>query len=447
MNEELFPLPLTPFERYMLADDRREYPMTFVAQFDFQGTINRGFWEAAFSDALDRHPLLTSVVQAKRFWRLTSERPSIIWLTQGKEIVPEGGEYLDLARNGGVRVWMHDGDDQVRLTVQFHHACCDGIGSLQFLGDWFAAYHARWGGEDVELAPLNSQALTQRGKSRWKTDAAEPVSRWQAIKSLLVEVFKFATRRLTPLRGGATHAESLFPGLLQHTFPKDVTRHLRQSARQAGVNLNDLMLRDLFATLAEWNGKAAESKRWLQVNMPTNLRGRGDVDLPAANVIGYAFIARRAKDCCNEGELLKGICADTAAVRRWNLGQYFLDGLGRVQKIPWALSWFASPRSCCATSVFSNLGDVTRRFRNKLPRVNGQLTMGELTLRRFQGIPPLRPLTRAVFLATMYAGELTIIMRADDRTLGRDNSRKLLQQFVERLQRSATLLESTAAVD
>ncbi|MFV2067472.1 MAG: hypothetical protein ACC645_10865 [Pirellulales bacterium] len=444
MIENLFPLPLTPFERYMLADDRREYPMTFVMQFDFQGSVKRGCWEAAFHDALDRHPLLTSVVQGKRFWKPTSDRSLIVWLTVGDEIVPEGGEYMDLCQNAGVRVWMHEGDDQVRLTVQFHHACCDGIGALQFFGDWFAAYHARWGSEDVELVPLNPQALAQRGNARWKTDAAEPVSRWEGIKSLTFETLKFITRRLTPLRGDATHAENLFPGLLQHTFPVDVTRQLRQRAHQAGATLNDLMLRDLFATLAEWNGKVVHSKRWLQINMPTNLRGRGDRDLPAANVIGYALMARRAKDCADEEDLLQDICAETAAIRKWNLGQFFLDGLRRVQNIPGALSWFLSPLSCCATTVFSNLGDPTRHFYSNLSRVDGRLTTGELTLRTFQGNPPLRPLTKAVFLATVYAGELTIIMRADDRALGRDNSHKLLKQFVNRLLRSAALAGSTA---
>ncbi len=234
---------------------------------------------------------------------------------------------------------------------------------------------------------------------------------------------------------------------MRHTFSEDVTRQLRQRARQASVSLNDLMLRDLFATLADWNGEAVRSKRWLQINMPTNLRGRSDNDLPAANVIGYAFIARRAKDCCDEGELLQGIGAETAAIRRWNLGQYFLDALRRLQDIPGALSWFVSPRSCCATAVFSNLGDLTRRFHRLLPSVDGQVTLGELTLKGFQGTPPLRPLTRAAFLATMYAGEMSIIMRGDDRTLGRENSRKLMKNFIERLERTATAVELAAASD
>ncbi len=442
MSDDVFPLRLTPFERYMLADDRPEYPMTFVAEFDFQGSIDPASWEAAFVDALERHPLLRCIVRAGRFWEQTSIQPSMEWLTWGEKIVPEGGERIDLSQVPGLRVWMHEGKEQVRLLVQFHHACCDGVGSLQFLGDWFLAYHGRCGNEDVEFVPLNSLALAKRGRSRWKKNDAEPVSRWQVFRTITTEVLKFATRRLVPIRGQATSGDTAFPGLLRHTFPKDVTRRLRQNAKNAGTTLNDLMLRDLFATLAEWNGESANSKGWLQVNMPTSLRGNDDSDLPATNVIGYAFLARQAKDCCDDETLLQGISEETAAIRKWNSGQYFLDALSQLQRVPGSLNWFTSPRSCCTTTVFSNVGDFTRRFHTRLPRIAGRITIGQLTLQQLHGTPPLRPLTRAVFMAIFYAGELTINMRGDVNTLGPDNSRQLLRQFVERLERSATVVES-----
>ncbi|MEZ6077778.1 MAG: hypothetical protein R3C56_19535 [Pirellulaceae bacterium] len=37
----LFPLYLTPFEEYMLWDDRTDYPMTFVVKMEFDGKLNR----------------------------------------------------------------------------------------------------------------------------------------------------------------------------------------------------------------------------------------------------------------------------------------------------------------------------------------------------------------------------------------------------------------------
>ena len=49
----LFPLPLTPFERYYLADDRPEYPTTIPVEVIFTGRIEEG-------------PFLTAARQAVR---------------------------------------------------------------------------------------------------------------------------------------------------------------------------------------------------------------------------------------------------------------------------------------------------------------------------------------------------------------------------------------------
>src|SRR6056297_670290 len=59
----LFPLYLTPFEDYMLWDDRRAYPMTFVVQMKFEGSIDRSAITAALPLALARHPLLRAIVR------------------------------------------------------------------------------------------------------------------------------------------------------------------------------------------------------------------------------------------------------------------------------------------------------------------------------------------------------------------------------------------------
>ena len=447
MNEHLFPLQLTPFERYLIADDRRDYPMTFVMQFTFEGAVNRSQWEAALQDALGRHPLLTSLIQKRRHWTSSSLQPPIHWLTREDEIDLKDGEYLDISREPGLRIWMLGDNHHFRLTCQFHHACCDGIGALQFLGDWFAAYDAKCAGTDVDWTPLDSHKLSQRGNARWKINTSAPVSRWQALTSLLREVYKFSTRRLKPLRKSVANGKPSFPGMLHHTYSQQLTGQLREKSRKCAVTLNDLMLRDLFRTLATWNGESSESKRWLQINMPTNLRGREDRHLPAANVIGYAFIARQARDCREPKFLLESISTETTAIRRGNLGQFFLDALSRIVRIPGGLSWFVSPRSCCATTVLSSLGDLKSHFRHKLPLVDGYFKTGNLTIEQFLAIPPLRPLTRAVFLTTSYAGELTIIMRADSHTMDDSDAQTLLKAFIRSLERSAVAEENGIAIN
>ena len=62
----LFPLPLTPFERYMLADDRPDYPMAFPAVVEFSGSLRRAEFDAALEGALREHPLLRARVDGSR---------------------------------------------------------------------------------------------------------------------------------------------------------------------------------------------------------------------------------------------------------------------------------------------------------------------------------------------------------------------------------------------
>lgn len=59
----LFPLPLVPFESYMLADDRPAYPMNCFARIRFHGRLDRAALSSAMSVAVSRHPPLSAVVR------------------------------------------------------------------------------------------------------------------------------------------------------------------------------------------------------------------------------------------------------------------------------------------------------------------------------------------------------------------------------------------------
>src|SRR5262245_31743240 len=59
----LFPLPLAPFERYLLADDCPRYPMQFFCRLRFSGRFERAALEQAYGLSVGRHPLLRAVVR------------------------------------------------------------------------------------------------------------------------------------------------------------------------------------------------------------------------------------------------------------------------------------------------------------------------------------------------------------------------------------------------
>ena len=446
-------LPMTPFERYMLADDRPQYPMTFFMQFDFDGDVQRDCWEQAYREVVSRHPLLNARVENGRWRAAGEESPEHHWQDFGEPVEPEGGERIDLTGRTGLRAWTQIGTGRVRLVCQFHHACCDGVGALQFIGDWLAAYRRLCGCAEDETGELDVARLASRGDPRWRVvEDVEPVPRWKAIWSFVQEAVRFASRRPQPVRFsrprptddsiGATVAEEQpenagHPQWHHHSLSPETTRRLRRQAKTLGVTVNDLMVRDLFLMLADWNRSQQEQSErgWLQINVPTNLRSRVDNQLPAANIIGYAFLGRRQDECQEAGAetLLQGITRDMAAIRKWNLGQYFLDGLARAQRLPGMMRWFTRPR-CRATAVFSNLGDPSRRFRQRLPRKQGLIVVGDLTLRRVLAVPPLRPLTRVAMLAVHYGGELTLVLQADRRLVRPKTASELLEHFVARLE-------------
>ncbi len=60
----LFPLRLTTFERYMLWDDRPEYPMVFAFRLKLSGELHRAVFESSLDEALSRHPLLRALVKS-----------------------------------------------------------------------------------------------------------------------------------------------------------------------------------------------------------------------------------------------------------------------------------------------------------------------------------------------------------------------------------------------
>jgi len=63
---------------------------------------------------------------------------------------------------------------------------------------------------------------------------------------------------------------------------------------------------------------------------------------------------------------------------------------------------------CLSTVIVSNLGDVSRRMRAGVPKIDGRDAPGGLVIRGFRGVPPLRPRTRASVAVLPYAGTTTL---------------------------------------
>ena len=298
----LFPLPLTAFERYMMDDDRADYPMTFPMKFQLSGEIHRPAFQSALDEALSRHPLLCARVERLRrrglcFVHGSGQRPALDWDIEGVPPRFPNDRAIDLSREGGTRFWVRVGNGTATLLVQFHHACCDGLGAVRFLGDLFAGYATRTATEGAPptRAPLELESLRTRGE--FHVEYPKPVSLTRAVWSTLCETGKWIVRRPAPLAvpgplASETGDETEYPGIEVHRFDEHQSLVLRQIASRSRATVNDLLLRDLFVTMREWNEKfqSGRTEPWMQINMPQSLRARSGDAMPAANKMSYVFL-------------------------------------------------------------------------------------------------------------------------------------------------------------
>lgn len=443
----LFPLPLVPFESFMMADDRPAYPMTYVFQLVVSGRIERAAFERAVCEAAARHPLLSShIVPIRgrvRGWLPCDEKPPIDWGARGEPLTAPYWDPLDLTKHVGLRVWVREGEQRSDLYFQFHHACCDGVGAYEFFDDLFTLYAAATTPDAAppELRPLEPERLATRG-----TFGLEPVP-WRQYASLwltgLREAWKFLAQRPVPVvaatrrrRSAARLVPPEHPGYVVHTFEADKLRALRAAAEEQGVTLNDLLVRDLFLTVYEWNarhGRPLGDRRWLRVMVPCNVRRADDRTMPAANVMSYAFLNRRAGACRQPDELLASLREEIALAVRWRTSLYFIGAVATADAVPYALKAVVRAPRCFASAVLTNQGNPGQWFQGRFPRRAGRVTAGNLEIEQFFAVPPVRPGTAACFSVTVYGGQLTLSLKCDPYRFTVDQAAQLLAAYAARL--------------
>ncbi len=417
MSEDpLFPLPLVPFEYYMVTDERPGYPMTIPMRVDVRGTIDRDALHAALDETVNSHPLLKSVLQKVRgkglSWQLVDDWQTPIEWNSGPSTLE-----LDIRKQPGLRVWIRELDDGAEITILFHHACCDGIAVFHFFGDLLAAYARRTAldGQSVPREkPTKPELLTQRGV--FPVELPEPVGLWTIIRETLRESYRWLTRPATPLaipaldgaedRAAPTTGDL---GFVWAAISADEVQRYRELATSCGVTLNDMLIRDMFLAVDTWNEKFAKGRpgRWLRVTMPTSVRQRCHRNMPVANGISYAFLTRTRDDCQDPATLLQGIRDETKFIRDWHVSLMFLNAIAIARRIPFFVSlMLRNTRRCYSTTNLSYLGDFPRLFRVRLPRTNGKIMAGNLIVERLVGAPPVRPQTHVTLAIVGYCGEL-----------------------------------------
>lgn len=441
------PLPLTPFERYMIHDDRPGWPMTFVARLRLRGRLRIPEFAAAAADALLRHPLLHARLRVRGRWmHWDFQRPgpaAVEVLEDENALAGLRSTAIDPRREDGVRLLVRPQAASTEVLAMFHHACTDGVGAYRFIGDLLALYGRRTGGSKLPaLAPIDPGRLRRR--EAWRLERPQPSYSWEYVKDFIKEGWEDFSRASDSIRWGPPPSAldaAWFPAQVSTHLSPEEGRSLRIAAQRLRTNVNDLLLRDLFVVLAGWNADHGREPdgRWLRVTMPTNMRIREDDATPAANIIGYAFLTVAGAHCRDPRALLEEVSAAAAAVRKQGVGRMFVDGVAMADCIPGALGFVMGGIDWMSTAILSNVGDALRRFTAKFPLTSaGEPVAGDVVLEEASGAPPVRPGTTAAFLVSSLAGRTTLGLQVDPQRTTRDQAAALLQRWRVRLLQTAS---------
>lgn len=445
---DVFPLPMAPFEQYMLDDDRDSHPMTIVLELDLQGVMRRREFEEALEVARARHPMLRAHAQRRwlrrpRWVDAGDARPFVHWGSLGEPLDCPHGDRIDLTREIGVRFWVRVGDDATKLVVQFHHACVDANGAMIFLSDLFAHYAHLVGDPRPDFMPVDITKLAARGDL--KVTCAEAIGYGRFVLEASWNAIKLLFRAATPLAIPQTASRNLegqspFPSTHTRTLAPRVFRGLKQIARESQVTINDLLLRELYLTMKGWNRRHSSDRKrkWLGIVMPCNLRSVEHMEMPAANVMSYGFLLRHVRECTASEELLESIHRESLLIQRRSYPAIFTSILRFCVRWPRGLWVFNRLPRCSASAVLSYVGNPTRVITAQFPfSENGHAVLGNLTLTGINAAPPVRPWTRASFSVWHFNNELRVSVHWDRHAFTSDHAQKLLDEYVARIEACA----------
>ncbi len=437
-----------PMEHYMLAEHRASHPMTFIVRFRLQSLLSEEQFRKAYLAVLQEHPLLMSRVLGDPHGRRRDLRwiqdeaqldSSLIFCDSKQQREPTRSEMqMDLARGHGLRMWVRQTGFTSDVLMLVHHACCDGLGAIRFLNDVMSRYTRLTETGDVpgDVSGSPSVLLNRRDRFRRKTrqfPASLARSIWRVCRALRFRAEPIASAPSISNEFDTNSAP--FQPLLSYTFSNRETREFLDAARQRNVSVNDLLVRDLFLTIDDWNTNL-DGRRRIRIAVPQNLRQSHHEGMSAANVVGMVFLDRKPPELNCPDALLRGIAAETAIIKRHRSGMSLLrvasllgSWNGGIKRIT------AQDRdeTCRATAVFSNLGSPFGMDRSRA-LYDWQ---SSVPLKQIELYPPVRPNTHVAFAACTLKGRLTLTLNYHPGAFSKEAAQLLFEVWLTRVRSSA----------
>ncbi|MDB2687360.1 chromosome condensation protein [Mariniblastus sp.] len=439
----LFPLHMTSFEHYMFVDDRPAHPMTFVVQLHLSGQLDREAFTDAVEASLTRHPLLTAIIGpgkgGKDCWLKAKDLKTFLdWGSLDDPMQFPNGEFIDLRKETGLRIFVrHDGESAI-ITAQFHHATCDGIGSYQYLGDLLFEYAIRTGASELPpLAELPFKRLKDRGRISYDmNNFRTPDGKLQKTWGEALKFMRMSNVALKPEQKKEAKFRADFPSIESFEFDKAQYKALRHAAQENGQIINDMLLEKLFQTLSQWESKSSRfsQRRHVCVMMPMNLREPTDNDISACNAVSQSFVRYHRNDLKDSKAFRSALGNEVLKLKHDRARIPFMHMMaGGHYFYPKTLKFCLDFKKCLATAILSNTGDPTKQFLTNFPKEGGQLRCGNLLLTDVAGVPPMRPGTNATISIFTYKRLLKICVRCDPNQFSKEDTRQLLEMYVDNI--------------
>lgn len=436
--------PLTDFEEYMFIDDRPSFPMDSFCRLVFSQRIDLTIFREAVIETERRHPFLRCRMIKQKFgsaWKEREISPEIVSVKSAADESIESGfsfiKTLDL-NVSGIRYYIVDYEDPKPFSVlilQLHHTLCDGLGALGMIYDLLTLYSFRKGLiEKNPLLPLAPEALSQRGKYGWT------VRRYfQCFFDTMFTTYQHLFRKPIPLfQAEPVSNDEIknYPCCRITELDQKATQAYFQKAKNKGVTVNDLLIRDAFMTIKKWRSQnQCSANGWNRMMMPVNMRREWHQNIPIANIVSSVFIDRDQRDLdLDPKDLLKSIHKETEWIKKCDQAYVFLLGLRLFRSVPGLIRFLSRQNSCGSTCVMTNLGKGPDQF--PLSRdENGHYCWGDLVLKSIDAFCPIRTQTQVAFCAFTYAGRLKLCLRYDHRQMTKEKADQFINIIREAIDR------------
>ncbi len=429
--------PLTVFERYLLAEDRPNYPCWIIVKFHFNGVFKRAETQSALDQAIDRNPLLHAVLRrgfcGNLRWEVLSDwKPQIQWLKGPLPNAWPDWEPMDLFKEPGFRLFAIEYPDKTEWIFHVHHAICDGKALRDVFYDIMNHYAIAMG-QPVALSPLRPEIFPQRNRlaSNWR-------DRLKTLPSQFIGLsltHRLQKKQIAPLSQN-TIGEILsgratsYPALVSRRLSEECFRKVRDEAMRQKVTSNDIFLRDLFHSLKLWRDWKLEGDPmdWLRVVLPVDMRKPVDRFLSAANVTSIVTLDRRMNSLADRQNFLPQIHDDMNWVKHRGLRFTFWTLLKLRRFLHKGIERYSHRPSCQGTIIFANHCQLMTRSpllnKKRMIEVPGVL-LEDLTM-----VSPIRPGTMAALVVGTYAGRVLIDLHYDPNFITQSQADKLLDIFL-----------------